>query len=187
MAPPISMLNKEYSFIQTINSTAIGQLAITPNLGAFYFRFADLNQSSSFAVLFDQYKIDMIEATFYPMFRANAMVSVASIVTPLLYTAVDLDDATAPASIAALNEYSVCQCHGDDGPFKVVFKPHVAIAAYSGTFASFANQSSWIDVASTTVQHYGLKWGITPGLSGQTIFQEWNVNFRIAIRFKNVR
>jgi len=42
--------------------------------------------------------------------------------------------------------------------FSRKWRPHIATAAYSGVFTSFKNEpSTWIDVASPGVQHYGLK------------------------------
>jgi len=40
-----------------------------------------------------------------------------------------------------------------------VFRPRIAMAAYSGSvFTSFANMTNvWLDTASNSVQHYGLK------------------------------
>jgi len=64
------------------------------------------------------------------------------------------------------------------------FIPHVAVASYSGTFTSFTNEvAPWIDIASPSVQHYGLKTACTP----TTAVVQYTARARLSVSFRNVR
>jgi hypothetical protein len=76
-----------------------------------------------------------------------------------LYSVVDYDDNTALASVGAATDYSNCvTCPQSLGVYRH-FKPHCANALYGGSvFTSYGNLTSpWIDAASSSVPHYGVK------------------------------
>lgn len=176
-----------YAFEQVIAPFAINQVAISPTLGSFFFTLSLLDQASTFTSLFDQYKIAKIQIDFWPMYRANSVALHADLI-PLIYTAVDYDDATAPVSLTDIRQYQNVTMHDDSEKFSVTFVPHVAVSSYSGAFGSFNNVTSpWIDAGSPSVQHYGLKYAVSGGASGQTNLQAWNVTFKMWVQFKNVR
>jgi hypothetical protein len=177
-----------YQFQQLTPPTVISQSGLSGSTGAISFTISELDQASSFAALFDQYRIETIEVTFSPMYRANPLNTASAVLIPLIYVAVDYDDANTPSSLAVLREYENCTVHDDSQEFTIVFHPHVAIAAYSGAFTSFSNQvSPWIDLASTGVLHYGIKWGITGVTASQSTSQSWNVSARFKFACRNVR
>jgi hypothetical protein len=180
--------NQVYQFQQLIPDVIVAQSGLSGNTGAFGYTISQLDQASSFNNLFDQYRIDRIDVTFFPMFRANPLASTSATLVPLIYVAVDYDDANAPASVATLREYENCTVHDDSCSFTVSFHPHVAIAAYSGAFTSFANQQSpWIDNASSGVLHYGVKWAVTGVTASQSVGQAWNVSARYYFSMRNIR
>jgi len=120
-----------------------------------------LDQISSLTGVFDQYLIERIEVKLTPR------VSVAGIATSntgFLHSVIDFDDANALSTIAQANDYPNCVAgSGVDGHYRT-WVPHFAVAAYSGAFTSFLNSGpTWIDAASPSVQHYGLKtaWSLT--------------------------
>jgi len=122
----------------------------------------------------------MVEVTFMPTANMNAGTGAFGYFT----TVVDYDDATALTLPAQALDYSNALSGEGYQAQRRVFKPHVAIAAYSGAFTSFANEESpWIDNISSGVQHYGVKtaWTVTAAL------QHMDVNVRMWLQFRNVR
>jgi hypothetical protein len=154
--------NKVHSFIQSLD---FGNVVTTSNtVPTFYsraFTFNDVQQVTSFTSLFDQYKIDLLEIWFQPEVNLTS----GAVSNPFWYSVVDYDDATTPTGLNQLQQYTnVIETTFRDGHY-MRFQPHVAVAAYSGAFTSFLNQkSTWIDSASPSVQHYGIKAGmnVTP-------------------------
>jgi hypothetical protein len=127
---------------------------------AYYFMVANLPQIGSFTNLFDQYRVTLLEAWLFP--QVPTVPTTAGSSSGLFYTAVDLDDA-GTVTTSQLQEYeNVVISHGIDGHYHR-WKPSVASNVYGGGFSSFLNQTSpWVDMASTNVQHYGLKMAVTP-------------------------
>jgi len=174
-----SMLNRVYDIIQSATFASISSSVTIPILNTFNFAFSQLDQVSSLAAVFDQYRIAMVEITFKP--RAN---QATGVLANLFYSAVDLDDSTNAASINALEDYPGCQTSEPFKEHKHVFVPHIAVAAYSGVFTSFANETApWIDVASTAVQHYGVKTGFATSGAVYT----YDPVVRMHFQFRNVR
>jgi len=159
---------------------------------ATFFTLADIPQSSTFTALFDRYRINRVEVTFTPVQNNNQAQSgsvIVSVPDYSLYYVVDVDDASVVAPVTSLMEYEGCKRHSLlSGPITVGFKPHVAVAAYSGAFTSYANQADeWLDCGSPSIQHYGLKWGFPVPLSTGYGQIPCSVTVRYFVEFKNVR
>lgn len=137
--------------IGTISSSAAG-----PVFNAYNFQVGALGNVSPLTTMFDQYMIECVEFMTIP-YVSSATPAVATNLGRFL-TVVDYDDASALGTEQAALDYQNCLVSsGTDGHYRK-FEPHVALAAYSGAFTSYANRSKqWIDAASTTVQHYGVK------------------------------
>lgn len=176
-----------YQVIQTIPE-AIIQQGSSATLGALYFQLNQVAQYSTFTGLFDQYMISKVRVVFRPMFMATALTGSSTFYEPQLWVVCDNDDSGAPSNLAVLQSYGNCQTSMYETQI-IEFTPHVAIAASGGgAFTSYANMNSvWVDAASPTVGHYGLKYGVDPGGSGQVNFQSWTVNVQMQLRFRNVR
>ncbi len=184
---PLNNNNQVYKFAQWIQDSTIAQAALTPSFLVFNFQLAQLDQYTSYTAVFDQYRITKASVQFRPMYTAQPLTTTLTTFVPLIYTVVDYDDNNSPGTIAVMREYQNCNIHEYE-TFTHEFVPHMALAAYSGAFSSYANRAKqWIDCASATVQHYGLKCGVTPGFSGQTNLQIWNVSARLEVEFRNVR
>jgi len=171
-----------YKLSQFVNVGIITSNIATAVFAAFAFVASAIDQISSLTAVFDQYRIDELEVWFWPKIQPGT----GTISDPGLFaTAVDYDDATALSTYnQALDYQNVLVSDGRQGHYHR-FKPHAAIAAYSGAFTSFANQASpWIDAASTGVQHYGVKgvWTAT-----DTTGYTYAVQARFHMSFRNVR
>jgi hypothetical protein len=98
---------------------------------------------------------------------------------------IDYDDTSALSSAGAAVVYSNCVVLNPGESVERIFKPKVAIAAYTGSFSGYAVEDDvWIDAASSTVQHYGVKVWVDPCTAGQTLLQSWDVTVEYFIRFR---
>jgi len=180
--------NQIYTLVQTIDTPyTLTQAATTESTLGFLFKLSDLNQYTTFQGLFDQYRIDEVQMVIRPVGQAQYVVGIASEKVPLLYTVIDYDDNTAPSGTSQLKEYSNCSVSLYE-TVCIRFRPHAALATYSGAFTSFANIASpWLDIAYPSVQHYGVKMACEAGLTGQTSLQYWEITIKQKVSFKNVR
>lgn len=131
--------------------------------------------SSAYLGLFDQYRIDQVESWMFP--------DLGGVVHGGPWSSViDLDDANTPSASADVQNRQGCLTSGIDAGHYHRWKPHMAVAAYSGAFTSYSNIiAGWIDAASPAVQHYGLKCVWPPTSSGVTTY---SLVLRIVVSFK---
>jgi len=127
----------------TVGATMFGSLSFS--LGLF-------TGATALTTVFDQYRMDQVEIWI------GAQTPNQTAAFPVLTTAVDLDDANVPVTTGAVQDkLGAIQSDGPGGHYHK-WKPHMAVAAYSGTFTSYLNApATWIDTASPNVQHFGLK------------------------------
>jgi len=174
--------NQVFKFTQSVETQSWATTSVTiPTFISASFTLSALDQATQLAAVFDQYRIDEVEAWIIPHLTSNNSASG----NPGLYTSVvDYDDASALGSIGAALDYTnAVTSSGCSGHYRR-FKPHVAVAAYSGAFTSFANEPSpWIDAASPGVIHYGLKCAFTPTSSVETM----DLVYRLHVSFRNLR
>lgn len=132
-------------------------------------KLSDLPNYTEFTALFDMYKIHLVKTTV--IFDKNsASVSTASATNfiPNLIWVIDRDDATALGSLTEYEQYDDFKIRRLDKPVKIFWRPKVASAVYSG--GAFTGYSSvgqrWIDCASPSTEHYGLKTGVMGDVEG---------------------
>jgi len=160
----------------TITSSTVAE-----TLFAFNFQLSYLPGYTEFSAAFDQYKIDEVEILVLPSVTTS---TTADPVPAWVVMAVDYDDATTPANLSALYEYASCRVFEATKPVSFKLKPRIATAAYSGAFTSYANNPpQWIDIASPSVQHYGLKFGVP----ATAVAQKWNVFANYHLSFRSPR
>lgn len=175
--------NRVYDVIQS--TTVPGTITSSTTFqtySAFFFKFTDVDQNASLGAVFDQYRVVMLEVTFLPRMTIE---SSGSANTGLFTSVIDYDDATALTHDYQAYDYENALTGRGLDPQKRTWRPHAAVAAYGGgVFTSFANEESpWIDAASGTVQHYGLKTAWTVTDAAYTI----DVLTRVWLQFRNVR
>jgi len=182
--PPAAMnyiaSNKDYRFSQQVPEVTILTTSTTlATFAATSFKLSDLDQVSSFQAVFDQYIIDEVE-----VWIENVDAHLTSQNAGNLYSVIDYDDANVLSTTASACDYTNVLGTSADASHYRKFRPHVAVAAYSGAFTSFANmESQWIDMASPAVQHYGLKLACT----ATTGVQSFVARYRYHIRMRNTR
>jgi len=178
--------NQICRYRQIVDLDLIIQQSFAVTFKANYFSLAGLDQAATFAALYDQYKLDLVVLRFLPVYTVT--VPVANIYMPRLYTVIDYDDATVPTAISQLREYANVEETMPCQPVIRILVPRVAVSVYSsGLPQNFSNMRTWVDVAGTTVQWYGVKYALEAGLSGQSVFQTYNVQAELYWAFRSVR
>jgi hypothetical protein len=170
-----------YKISQSIEYANVVTTSTSVNTyGAITFAASALDQVTSLAAVFDQYRIDEIE-----VWIEDVNVAVQNMVGSKYCSVLDFDDANNLTTFAQAQDYQNCvETNIQQGHYRR-FKPHCAVAAYGSSFNQFENQvSPWIDYASTAVSHYGLKLACQPTPNGATAI---NVRARYHISSRNVR
>lgn len=168
----------------------VGNYPQTPTSYAFgvvYFTLNGLDNVTDFSGMFDLYRIVGAEVTFRPRVTQSTLADYPNVL-PRLYTYIDYDDAVVPTNISIVRQYMSCiETSPGEGIVRTLV-PCCALAAYSGTFTSYASRSNqWLDIASSTVQHYGVKFAIEPGVAAQTNLQTYDVDAVLFVEFKSIR
>lgn len=198
---PVSMSAQSLRVTQTSSKcVTIAAATVPPASYGTSFQLSDLSNLSAISAMFDQYRIRAINVRFFsPYSKVNTLVTYANAAPaspPALYltTVIDYDDVT-PISQSGTEQYPshktvLLSC---DEPIAhiVALKPRIAVASYGGAFTSYANQASqWIDIASTGVNHYGVKWtvqpmyadGINPATFGVQVSIYYEVTYDLELR-----
>jgi len=149
-----------------------------PHFVATSFQINQFDLEPEYLALFDQYKIDIIELWLEPNIPANTGVAWGE-----LATCIDLDDATIPTTVNSVAGHpGALVGQGSQGRYHK-FIPHIAVAAYNGSFGGFLNSAPcWIDSASSNVQHFGFK--VAAGATGAAVVS-YNLTIRAQVSFKN--
>lgn len=165
----------ETTFVHTTSTTL-------ETFSQVYVTLTNFSNASALGTLFDQYRIAEIEVWYIPQSKVETTTAAQQV--GLMFTVVDYDDTTSLASVNAATEYDSCiSSPGDSGHYRR-FTPHIAVAAYSGAFTSYANETApWIDVASNGVYHFGVKCAH----STTSVVYSYNTVVRAAIELRNVR
>jgi hypothetical protein len=175
--------NQVYKLTQTVSATSVLTSSVTVSaFASFNFQLSNLDQVATLQAAFDQYRLDRIEFWLIPRFTDNA--TGTGVEPGLLCSVIDYDDSNVLTTFQASNDYDNCiTSSGLSGHYRI-FQPHVAVAAYSGTFTSFANEpAGWIDAASPSVQHYGIKLAIS---TTDSVYK-WDSITRYHVSLRNVR
>lgn len=178
---------KVFRYIQKDSTTdisvPISGSSAAPVAGAYYFIATNLQNWSSFSALYDQYRVVAIDFVIRPRFDS---ISLSTTSNSPMRLVIDYDDSTVLSSAADAEQYSNCMTVEAYQSARRVYCPAIAIAAYSGAFTSYASrQRQWLDVASDTIRHYGMKWYIP--ISPTTSVPVWDIMISVFIEFKNVR
>lgn len=162
----------------------IGSLSSSSAVYSKNFTTGDIQQYSSFASVFDQYKFVKCEIWLTP-FGPGTTTTYANTTGARFYTVTDYDDSNNLTSSGQAMQYeNVTMTNLNEGVYRSV-EPHIAVAAYGGAFTQFKNEKSgWIDVASSSVQHYGVKCILDPTVANNDVI--YYAMARITVHFRNV-
>ncbi|AXH78057.1 MAG: capsid protein [Cressdnaviricota sp.] len=170
-----------------------GGVGTTDGAWALMFRVTDLPQITSFAGLFDAYRINKVVVRFEPLvnmiqYGAGGAAGNAG-QTEFLSTVIDKDDNSPLTAYSQLLEYeSFKETPGYRRHIRSMV-PSVAAVMFktSGTTVGFGQRiKPWIDITNTDVEHYGLK-GYTQKNGSANLQMVWKVFVTMYISFKQVR
>jgi hypothetical protein len=172
----------DFAVVRALGHGTVVAQATASTAAAFNFT---LSQSGTSSGNFDQYKIMAIRFTIVPDQNAVGLFTNSTTAYTPLYCVIDYDDSTNLGSVANAEGYSNCIVLGAGESCERTFKPRCALSAYTGSFGGFANMSDqWIDAASTTVQHYGIKVFIPGATAAQTLLPSWQVSIEYFFAFR---
>lgn len=156
---------------------------------------SDLGQVSTYASLFDQYKIERVHLRFTPRdnsINVTTQGTGANAAVPEMAVVVDRDDSSTLSGLAAALEYDNVQVipYGIMG-LDVIYSPSITKSAFaSGLFSGYTvedGRDTWLDIANTTVPYYGIKGVITALNTSATYLYSWQIQCWYEISFKNIR
>jgi len=172
---------KVFTINQTYTAGAISILSSASTANSLYFSLQAVPLVGGFSAVFDSYMFQQVTVRFVPL---GTIAAGSGGYNPLL-TAIDYDDANTPTSAAYLQGYDSCQETPLGQYVERTLVPRIAVAAYQGTFAGYGQKRSWLDVASSNVQHYGLKYYIQqPSTSFATLY---SIEVDVVISFMSIR
>jgi len=164
LAPYNTIGNQNFFWRASYDASSVIQQGTSLDTSVSYsFNLSNFPGYNDFVSTFDEYRLHALSVCIspnYTNFPANAL-------NPRLWTVIDYDDA-ATVSRASAEAYDTCVISPPGCGVIRVIKPRIAMAAYTGTFTGYVNMAEqWIDLNSTSVQHYGLKL-VVEGGSGAT-------------------
>lgn len=124
--------------------------------------------STEFANLFQEYKLDSVDMTMF--YTANSNLTTSTVALPLLNIAFDPNDVNA-VGLAAIQQYSgvrqIQLGNGADSTKSFTYRPRAAVQLFENAVTSgyMSERSGWINTAYTDIPHYGVKIVYDPGFS----------------------
>lgn len=171
---------------------AIVQGGTTVLYGQMAFEIGDLDQLSSFAAVFDQYRIDkvcIVVRSTNPAYSTFTTTTVNAGV-PSVFMVFDRDDGTAPSTLASLREYDNCVEFQGEQSLYLELEPSVTPSIFAvGSFSGYGVQRTgmWLDMANTSIPHYGVKFAVTALNASTTADWVWQLEVFYFTSFRNVR
>lgn len=156
-----------------------------PKKGQLDFQLQKLPSYAEFTALYDAYCIKMVKVTFIPRPNSSEMGQSGA---PQVHSVLDLNDAN---SLTNLNDYLQYDTYKSSRGLQQhvrIIRPRPAQAVYNGAVASgYMNpyKAVWIDTTSPGVQHYGLKYYISPidaGGDERSMYYDMKVTYYMAMR-----
>jgi hypothetical protein len=127
-----------------------------PTYSGTIFALSGLSNYTAYTAVFDEYKIDKIEMWIFNA-AGPGNVTATSFGIGTWNSAVDYDDGNTPTSISQVSDKQTNVASSIFAAHYHSWVPRYAIDAYVGTFTGFGTARGWLDCASPTVQHYGVK------------------------------
>jgi len=164
----------------------ISQSSTLPVTNAFTLSASLFSDFTALAAVFDQYRIPIIEVTFNPQTTEGIPTTTFGPPKGLFRTVLDYDDGTALSSAGQADAYANAIETEVIKPQRRCYRPRIAVAGYAGAFNGFTNIAApWIDAASSSIQHYGLKYYVDVGTTSNTV--SYDVVCRVLFEFRASR
>jgi len=175
--PPGSFNEQPHNFVDSLQNLAfLTNSTVSNTFAGTFFALSSMNDASEYAAVFDQYRIMAVELTIMPSTQTVPGL------TGHLLSAVDYDDVATITPALNAQKSTVVISNLQDTIVRS-FTPKIALAAYSGAFTAYSvgPPQTWINTASTTVQHYGHKLTANP----TTTAISYDLYTRVWFQFRN--
>jgi len=171
--------------VTTAGIVASATVAVTPT---YTFSLSDIDNTSAFTGLFDQYRIDAVRFIIRPNNNAIGLVTNSTTAIEPMYCVIDYDNNLALTSAGQARSYDNCMIIAPGESACRTFTPRLAMAAYqASSFIGFTNEKrQWLDSASPAILHYGIKIYVPAGATGQTQLQSWIVEREYFLSFRKI-
>lgn len=154
---------------RTVNGySQLSNLFGSDNFYALKFQLDDLPNPSEFQSLFDNYQIVCVYLKLIPVQNQMNIGASGAFEVPVIGYSWDYDDATAPTSMNSLRQYATYKEKAGNKQVRIKVWPKVSMLAYqAGVANAYMRPTSQlqkmllIDCANPSVEHYGIKLGIT--------------------------
>jgi hypothetical protein len=174
--PHTTITVKRYVDKGIVNSTSVSDFK-----QGYYFTLADITTYTNLTALYDSYKFESIHFRIDPVCQLGF--PAASYSYSDMFVAIDYDDANSPASVSTLYAYDTVKRVPPGQKFQFTFTPKIALAAYTGAFTGYTSQkASFLDCASSSIQHYGVKIGIWQNTNSNLF--PWKISAEYVVTFR---
>lgn len=186
---PMRMMTRQqntYSFKRFHFQANFNGADALPNyFGAITFKLGDIPNAGEFSSLFDRYKLSGVAYRFV-LRKDPAWATTAANkgVFPSIYWVYDYDDDNAPASLNEIQQYPKFMEHyfsesRMSSPWRFFRPAHLNVGFESVTNSYYMpTWKGFIDMASLTVPHYGIKYGVQNLFTGLTLTMETRYYFQ---------
>jgi len=182
LALSASIANKIYPYEEIVELATI-QSTNTETRGSILFTLSDLNGAATLSTLYDCYRFIRVVACFTPVGvqQVVSSYSVAGQSVPVLYTAVDYNDSTAPTDLAEISKYSTLRSAiATKMQTRSLIPRHLSMV-YNGALSTayaLGNPKMWLSTTNAAVPHYGIKYVLTPD-PGASLINRFNFVVRV--------
>lgn len=161
---------------QYLSSAIVVPAGSSFTFGAYSFVFDAMPSYTDFTALYDMYKINGLKFTLIPRHTEVPIGTTAPGGTQVM-SVLDFDDDVAPGSINQLCQYAnLKQTRGNINHSRY-WKPRIKqnVNTVSATAGYEVTKPKWLDLASTDIKHYGIKYAIEQ--SGVSVVYDLRVDF----------
>lgn len=185
---PRSVLTNQLSTTRLFESTSVTASSAGAVSTGYSFSISTLPDIADFTALFDQYKLNKIEFTLVPNITSNDMNPVTTYYEmPNVHTIIDRDDDATPGALINLMQYPSYRRTRGHQVHKRVWVPSLAQTIYktASTTGTAQKGPMWLDLADTTLPHFGLKLYIDQTNAATNI--KYRLYIKYWLQFKGVR
>jgi len=150
--------NLDHHFVRTWD---YGTLVPTASDGgwSFAWTFDSFPAYTDFTTLYDAYRIDRVEVT-WELVPTALTVTKSSAIMPIILAWPDYDDSTAPATLITSSQVSQMERFNMTEAKPSVRRSIVPRVALTSGVTAIQKATPWIDMATTNITHYGVKFWI---------------------------
>lgn len=146
---------KRVAQLTAINASSSGNV-----IGSLAFTFSQIPNNAEFTALFDQYRINKIKLQLIPNFTGSDLNPTSSVVAlPNIWSVIDYDDNTSPANLNDLLQYPNVRMTRGQRIHTRYWTPAVGTDV-GGVASASQKYKQWIDMSTTSIEHYGFKYFI---------------------------